>query len=74
MDRINVPTAREIQVLDMVIKCRSIAKAARLLGISSHTVDSTGDSLRRKSGFSKIRQISSWAAENGWLPLEPALR
>jgi DNA-binding NarL/FixJ family response regulator len=60
------PTAREIQVLRAVVECGTMERAAELLVVSPHTVDSTIDHLRGKSGFHTLAQITAWAITKGF--------
>jgi DNA-binding CsgD family transcriptional regulator len=45
--------------------------AAESLSLSPHTVDETLDRLRRRTGLHTTPQLAAWAAQQGWLRVEP---
>jgi DNA-binding NarL/FixJ family response regulator len=61
------PTAHEISVLNAVIECGTVKKAAERLILSRRTVEAHINHLRKKSNHHPIIQIVVWAIKNGWL-------
>ena len=63
---VDLPSSREFEILQAVVSAGTVHKAADLLLVSLHTVDSTIDHLRIKSGCHTLPQITAWAIRNGW--------
>jgi DNA-binding CsgD family transcriptional regulator len=64
-------TPAERRALEAVVHHGSVRGAAESLGLSPHTVDETLDRLRRRTGLHTTPQLAAWAAQEGWLRVEP---
>ncbi|MCX6359821.1 MAG: LysR family transcriptional regulator [Armatimonadetes bacterium] len=64
-------TPAERRALEAVVRCGSVRGAAEGLSLSPHTVDETLDRLRRRTGLHTTPQLAAWAAQQGWLRVEP---
>lgn len=51
-------TARQKQIIDLLVQFKSSKEIALEIGISSHTVDNHIDLIKRKFGFSNRRDIA----------------
>ena len=67
--KIAEPTNREIQMLIAISQYGTIGAAAKALGLSRSTGDSTIDRLREKSGFHFLPQIVAWALTQGLMEM-----
>ena len=65
------PTARELDVLELVAGCLSNAEIAERLVISEHTVKNHIKSILSKLHLRNRRQAAAYGVARGWLPRPP---
>jgi DNA-binding NarL/FixJ family response regulator len=67
------PTARELQILELICQARSTKQIADLLGISHKTVGCHRMRLMQKAGVHDAVSLFRWALKEGHVTLDEPL-